>query len=284
MQPISFYSCHGRQPSDGRTILQLEHNAGFFSCCSVKLQNIIDYFNTYQCLPDIVDGSKQFALYKSLGQNNNQEDITFDFFEHYDTTNIDIPYNARISNFPINDWLAEYKHLNYTSVQPFIEKYFKPTKEILANYEQLISESEIDVNNCIAVYIRGTDKYMDTALGSHDEYYTKIQQVIDMNPSCQVLLQTDDGPFLDFIKEKNIHNLITFNKTAVRYDTNGAHMISEDQPQHYNDMKYLLAIFLIISKCKYILCNSSNCSVFIMYYRGNATNVYQYSKQRWVEG
>ena len=38
--------------------------AGFFSCCSVRLHNIIEYFNKHRYLPIIVDSSEHYSLYK----------------------------------------------------------------------------------------------------------------------------------------------------------------------------------------------------------------------------
>ena len=40
------------------------NNAGFFSCCSVKLYKIIEFINSNKRLPDNVDSSKQFKMYK----------------------------------------------------------------------------------------------------------------------------------------------------------------------------------------------------------------------------
>lgn len=39
--------------------------------------------------------------------------------------------------------------------------------------------------------------------------------------------------------------------------------------------KYYLAITIIMSKCKYIICGTGNCSKWIMLYRGNFNNVCQ---------
>lgn len=46
--------------------------------------------------------------------------------------------------------------------------------------------------------------------------------------------------------------------------------------------KYYLAITIIMSKCKFILCSSGNCSIWIMYYRGNCKNVFQYLNDKWL--
>jgi len=57
-------------------ILKINHNAGFFSCCTIRLLEIINYFNTNKELPLIVDSSVQFEVYK-----NENIDITDKFFE-----------------------------------------------------------------------------------------------------------------------------------------------------------------------------------------------------------
>ena len=39
-------------------------------------------------------------------------------------------------------------------------------------------------------------------------------------------------------------------------------------------LKYL-AITLIMSKCKYVLCNTGNCSIWIVFFRNNTDNIIQ---------
>jgi hypothetical protein len=46
--------------------------------------------------------------------------------------------------------------------------------------------------------------------------------------------------------------------------------------------KYYLAITIIMSKCKYIICGSGNCSIWIMFYRENANNVFQNLNGEWL--
>jgi hypothetical protein len=41
-------------------------------------------------------------------------------------------------------------------------------------------------------------------------------------------------------------------------------------------LKYL-AITLIMSKCKYIICNAGNCSIWMIFFRNNVNNVTQFS-------
>ena len=45
--------------------------------------------------------------------------------------------------------------------------------------------------------------------------------------------------------------------------------------------KKFLAIIMIMSKCKYIICGSGNCDMWIMFYRGNNKNVIQNLNGTW---
>jgi hypothetical protein len=45
--------------------------------------------------------------------------------------------------------------------------------------------------------------------------------------------------------------------------------------------QYYLSITIIMSKCKYIICGSGNCSIWIMLYRENNKNVYQNNNGKW---
>jgi hypothetical protein len=71
--------------------LTITHNAGFFSCCTIRLIEIIKFFNENGKLPDVVDSSKQFEKYKV----NKQEDLTTYFFNQEklveDLEKIDFP-------------------------------------------------------------------------------------------------------------------------------------------------------------------------------------------------
>lgn len=44
-------------------IIKITHNAGFFSCCSVKLTKIVEFINLNKKLPDSVDSSAQFKYH-----------------------------------------------------------------------------------------------------------------------------------------------------------------------------------------------------------------------------
>ena len=55
------------------------------------------------------------------------------------------------------------------------------------------------------------------------------------------------------------------------------------QDKNYIFSKYYLAITIIMSKCKYIICGSGNCSIWIMLYRGNSNNICQNINGKWID-
>ena len=44
--------------------LEIFGGTGITSCLSVRLDNIIDYYNRFGFYPDVVDCSQQFKIYK----------------------------------------------------------------------------------------------------------------------------------------------------------------------------------------------------------------------------
>ncbi len=118
-------------------MIKITHNAGFFSCCSVKLSVIVEFINSNKILPENVDSSEQFNWYKN--DNDKNKDITFHYFENYN--------NIKDVNIihPIDyHWKHEFKNysdLDYKCITPLIKKYFSPSfqiNEIVNNLEKKI--------------------------------------------------------------------------------------------------------------------------------------------------
>ena len=254
--------------------VESSHNAGFFSCCSVKLTNIVDYINLNSKIPINVDSSKQFYLYKI----DNMKDVTYDFFEHYDNiTDVDINYPI---NYHYDYQYNDYTKLDYDAIIPVVKKYFSPSKNVLNIVENIEKKYKIDYDNTIAVYYRGTDKYTEMQIPSFDEFYSKIKEISELYLDKQIIIQTDSSQFMDYIHNTNLKNVMVFNENTTTNLNIGIHLQNSRQ-KNYNDMLNLFSIFLILSKCKNIICNSGNCSIWMMLYRGNNKNITQYMNGTW---
>jgi len=256
-------------------MIKITHNFGFFSCCSVKLSNIVNFINVKKKIPNIVDSSEQFKLYKK--DSDMKRDITFDYFEHYNNININIPLSI---NYYHTHQFINYQNLDFKNIIPLIKKYFSPSVKINEIINNIENKYNIVYNNTLAVYYRGTDKKEETSLASFDDFYKQIIQIININKNIKILIQTDTRQFIDYINNKNMKNIIVIDENKCSYENKGIHHEQSNNINYY-DMFNFLSTMIIISKCKYIICSTGNCSIWIMFYRENAKNIIQFLNDTW---
>lgn len=258
------------------TTLIVKHNAGFFSCCSVRLHMIIEFFNAHQRLPASVDSSAQFRWYKVLP---NGPDITFQYFQLASNGNI---HYTKMVNYIHDYQYINYFTLDYEAITPFITKYFSPSDTICAMMAEIQNKYAIDYENTCALFYRGNDKCTETKLGDYSGYITYGKVCLQKNPLVRFLIQSDETEFIARMLQEFPNNSF-FMKDEIRHMPrciNTVDRVMKRQIDIYS--KKYLAITIIMSKCKYVICGSGNCSIWIMLYRGNANNVCQYLKDRWL--
>jgi hypothetical protein len=258
--------------------LIITHDCGFFSCCSVKLNNIVDYINKNKNLPYKVDGSRQFTIYKP----NLENDITYDFFEIPNDS--EYIYTKNITYHESNV-IYFYSTLEFENIVRIIKIYFEPSLRIKTVADNFLNQYDFCYENCIALYYRRTDKVTETVVDSFENFHNKLNELLTIvnNENIKVLIQTDTAGFRDYITTKytNTNKLIIINELTPSYTNKGTHNERTGQ-QNYNDITNLLSIVLIISKCKYIICTSGNVTNWILLYRGNSKNVYQNLNCKWL--
>ena len=257
-------------------IIVNKNTIGFFACCCDILKHIIDYYNTNKKIPDSVDTSLQFDIYKP---SSLKDDITYHFFKksiENNNNNINIENNI---DFGYAHQYYKYSDIKYNELQPFIETYFSPSQDILNIQKQLLDKYNINVDQYCAVYYRGTDKKTETTIGTFDTYIDKMNDLLNTDNNIKFIIQSDNQEFIDIVKSK-IQNCISFDENVASYTDKGIH--NENTPDdNYIIMKNFLAIVLIMSKCKYIICSSGNCSLWIMLFKGNGKNVKQFLNNEW---
>lgn len=255
-------------------MIKIMHNAGFFSCCSVKLTHIVNFINEHKKLPVNVDSSCQFSWYK---QDMNK-DITYDYFQHYDNIVMEIYFSI---NYHWEHQFIKYSDLDYKSLSPLILKYFSPSLEINEIIGKIKEKYNLNYENICVLFYRGNDKNRETKKCSYDEYLKYTNYIITQNPNIIFLIQSDETEFIEFMTDKFPNNTFYF-KDEIRHmkkcdDTVDIRLKS----QNYEFSKKYLAITIIMSKCKYIICGSGNCDIWIMLYRGNNKNVCQNLNGNW---
>ena len=242
---------------------------GFFSECSYRLYYIILYYTNYKKVPDLIDGSNQFLLYKK-----NENDITKEFFTD---TDIKIQHEGPI-DFYVTHQIKKYNSLAYSETSPFIKKYFSPSQSIVDVKQKLLEKYTIDPTNTIGVYYRGTDKKTEFEKVNYSEYVDKVKELYTGTES--ILIQSDEKQFIDYVKEI-FPNCVVFTETKVSTTDKGIHY-ENTKEENYKDIQYFLASVLILSECKHIVLGISNCSLWISLYRGHSNNLHQHYYEKFI--
>jgi hypothetical protein len=256
------------------SILLIKHNYGLFSCCSVRLHKIVDYFNKNKVCPDIVNSSEQFKWYKPEGETR---DITHDYFNKDLEDNFAVPFTGFV-NYIQQYQFIDYKQIDYNSIIPFLKKYFSPSLEIqqiINTMEQKYNLPE-QYNNICVLFHRGNDKATETMICPYEHTFYNARVIKKKNPGIRFLIQSDETEFIQKAQEQ-FPGSIVFNDEIRHMNKNEIRTVDYDVRENiFEFSKKYLAITIIMSKCKYIICGTGNCSIWIMLYRGNANNIIQY--------
>ncbi len=255
----------------------ITHNAGFFSNCSIRLNSIINNININNKLPKVVDCSQQYSWYKN--NKNKNKDITFHYFEHYDNIHdIDIKYPIKYHQ---TLQYSEYSKLDYNNINPLIKKYFSLSKNIDNIKKSIENKYNLDYKNICVLFYRGNDKNRETIICKYEEYLIYANSILRNNPKIKFLIQSDESEFITFMLNKFPKNSFYF-KDEIRHINKQDDTVDKIMRHlNYKFSQYYLAITIIMSKCKYIICGSGNCSIWIMLYRGNSNNVIQFLNGKW---
>ena len=231
-------------------------------------------------MPELVDSSSQFEWYKL----DTTKDITYDFFEYPDKLNEIIINNNNIYiNYYHENQLTIYSKLDFNNIFPIVYKYFYPSQNIINKIQLIEKKYNLIYDNICVLFYRGNDKITETQLCDYDEYLIYANSILVQNPNIKFLVQSDETEFIEFITNKFPNNSFYFNHEIrhMKKCNNTVDKIIKET--NFIFSQYYLAITIIMSKCKYIICGSGNCSIWIILYRGNSLNVFQNLNGKWYE-
>lgn len=259
-----------------------KHNAGFFSTCTVIIYNIIEYIEKNKKYPLKINGQNSFSWYKKDGEtdtifndyflDNTDPCMNYDFLTNIKDCFTDDSNEIQFCNF---------SKLRYNMINPIIKNYFSPSKDILERVQLLESKYSLDYENTCVLFYRGNDKATEMALCSYEDMYKIALQVQKENPVIKFLIQSDETEFIDYMIDKFPHSSLYF-KNEIRH-IKRSNTTVDIVYKHLNNefSKNFLAITLCMSKCRNIICESGNCSLWIMLFRNNTNGVYQFLNGKW---
>ena len=258
-------------------MIKVIEGVGFFSCCSVRLSDIVRFINKKKTLPTDVDSSDQFKWYKN--DKNKDKDITFDYFKNYNNV-IDVNITHPINYNHFHQFL-HYSKLDYKCLTPLIKKYFSPSIEINKIINNIEKKYNLIYENICVLFYRGNDKHREIKKANYEEYLIYINELKKRNKNLVFLVQSDETEFIKFMIN-NFPKKSFYFKDEIRHIRKCTSTVDiKMKSQNYEFSKKYLAITIIMSKCKYIICGSGNCDIWIMFYRANNKNVIQNLNGTW---
>lgn len=254
----------------------------------------------------------KISMYKGLLENiNTSTSPGLDFYKKGYSLDKDIyPYLFKVNN----DLIPNYSHNTLLShadisemwklnseqlfmIRPYIDKYFSPSQRVLDKVEYYKTKYNIYPNNTIAVYFRGTDRYIHKF--EHDVatkpllITEKLKEIQEKNPNLIILLQSDDLTAITSIS-KNVKNCISISEPnfkpsddgyPIHYGSldrkelaiicyycvegNNRSSLFEDGIQHAIDY---IAFLILASQCKFIVTHTGHGPLWMLLYRNSLEN------------
>lgn len=248
--------------------LVVNHNAGFFSCYTIRLQNILSFFNKNKKCPEKVDSSNQFLDYKV----NKTKDYTHEYIKLNESLHIEYSCDIKLTNKDGDEQFSNYTDLNLQEIRPFIDKFFSPSDTILKIVFDMEKRYSLDYKNLAVFYYRGTDKNIETNLCEYETFIEKAKQVRRDNIHIKFLIVSDEIALINLFRD-TFEDVIVFNE------------LLNNMSRSFIHSQIMLASVLIMSKAEHIICTSGNVSLWIILFRGRNGNIYQYlSPKEYIYG
>jgi hypothetical protein len=256
-------------------MLEVTHSAGFFSCCTVRLLKIVEFFNARRRLPIRVDSSRQFEIYKI----DKSQDLTPRFFQERDDVEIKYAKDIHLTPSHAEDnpdvQFSDYRRLHFEDVEPFVHRYFSLANEIKEKVEALKSGYDIVCDRTCAVRYRGNDKTLETRQPPYRAFIEKARQIASSDADIKFLVQSDEREFIDIFQRHFPTSIVFREIPAFPKSRNPAYRMVPTA-QILEITQYYVAAVFIISQCRRMITTSGNGELWAMLFRGHAGGSHQY--------
>ena len=262
--------------------------SGFFSTCTVALNQIILAYNNEREFPSLCTTSlmewykedesldsdiwEEFfkpSTHQFLNPSDFSEKITFTDFMNCDDG--DFTYLGQFS---------PYEKIGYKDVLPIVNSYFSPSLKTRERVNFFLEKYGIDPDKTIGVYYRGNDKLMEANPPSYEDYKERIEKVLAENPGCKLLIQTDEREFLNYATSIYPESIFVQELPVIDKSYEWQVSWTIENGKRTNFGIDFMSIALILSKCKRLILNSCNVSMWVCLYRGSSEGVDQYLNPR----
>ena len=248
-----------------RKALKLLHDAGFFSNCTVTLQNLTVLHPTDGHIEVVWPTQK---MWRNL--TGSRENLFNDYFKPKDHSQ-----TKRMRFVPRFNYHGFYEDLHFKKLNAYISNYFNPSSLVENRIQQFFDKYRICPNKTIGVCYRGTDKVIEVAAISPLRYVSEVKKLLKKHSDFRVLVQTDQKQVRDYFLSEIGSAAFYIEEMPVTCSSSAMHIATEKTISNFELGINLLAAVKILAQCKYLVSHTGNVSLWILLYRGSARNCCQ---------
>lgn len=250
--------------------LIINHNAGFFSCCSEALVQIIADVNEYGYLRE-VDRSEQYALYK-----NGNEDLTTLFFKEMNIEEVIEP--TRFTDADGYYQFTDYRDVKFYNIYPYLNKFFSPSNPVISVVREFIDKYAIDLENTAAVVYRGNDKVTECPVAPYQDFIDKASEYKGM----RFFVLPDEAEFMQAFQQVHDNSFTPDELPVINKDIETANFYQVPIEDRADYAARFLAAIIIASRCKVLITHTGNVGMWSILYRGSTHNAHQWFNDKFI--
>lgn len=237
---------------------------GVTSCLGMRLYGAIKYFEEHGKLPDEIDSSGQFLIYR----DKVSQDVSKIIIGEYKPDILTIP------DFDPGWQFAWYDKINLSNLSKAAMGICPVSSAVGDRSYGMLNR----VDGRTALLYRGNDKALDIP---RTHYQGMIEMALDTG-SSRFIVQTDEDDFYEFFKERFPDTICFEELPRIKKDPDSYVMPPEGE--RVNFCINFLAAIRAISKAPKLIVNTGNTGLWTLLFRGNTENVWQIhasENQKW---
>lgn len=247
--------------------LEILHNAGFFSICTVTLQALTALHPRADEVS--VSWSSQPIWREGTTPPSN-------LFEEFFAPNPDVRL-TELKFSPRFNHHGFYEDLSFSRLDPYVRKYFSPATIVRRRLAEFKQKYAIDPARTIGFWYRGTDKFVEVSAINLGHYFKKLHQALQAHPDFRVLIQTDQRLIRDRTLMEFGEKVFFIDELPVTESSTGVHQLTEAERRHsgLELAVNLIAAIQLQAECAYVVTHTGNVGLWTYLFRGHARNCCQ---------
>lgn len=257
---------------DSSGVLYAGWNSGFFSNCTTLLWELAQLCES-GVVPVRVAFVNGFEFYRD--SNSLGIDIYNQLFQADQSVNL-----GGAASWPFLNHHGVYSAEPIFLYHLLARRWFTPSVKVEKISKALVKKYTIDPSNTVAVLYRGTDKGLEVQLATSEEYARLAADAISGLPDGRVLIQTDQRQVRDFFCSKFGSRCVFFNEMPVTSGATVIHNLADEAlgMSRLEFAQHLLAVLLIVSKCRFVINHTGNMALWACLFRGNTEGMTQFDQ------